>query len=94
MKLRINIPFKWGTVIITPAAQATIRDADILTAFGCHVSCDWGEISDNDWEINNDSVLHGVGLLHSVYKNHDNVKFWIITAADRSVTTVLLPSDY
>jgi len=94
MRRKLNIPFEWGKIIITPAAEAAIPDADILTAFGRHVSGDWGEVSDNDWEINNDSVLHEVGLIHSVYKSCEGMNFWIITESDRSVTTVLLPSDY
>jgi hypothetical protein len=37
--------------------------------------------------------LHGLRLF-SAYRDRNRVKFWIITEADRSVTTILLPDDY
>ena len=94
MRRKLNIPFKWGKIIITPAVEAAIPNADILMAFGRHVSGDWGDVSDDSWEINNGAVIDESGLIHSVYKSRAETKFWIITEADRSVTTVLLPSDY
>lgn len=48
-----------------------------------------------DWETNYCFALkHGEGRLFSVYRDRKGVKFWIITEADRSATTVLLPEDY
>lgn len=42
----------------------------------------------------NDAALCDGDRILSVYHTHDRVKFWIITEADRSATTVLLPDDY
>ena len=94
MKRILNIPFELGRIIITPAAKAVIPAAEIMRAFGRHVSGDWGDISDDDWEINNGAVIHESGLIHSIYKSRGETKFWVITKADSSATTVLLPSDY
>ena len=94
MRRILNIPFEWGKIIITPATNAAIPDVEIMRAFGRHVSGDWGDASDDDWEINNGAVIHGSGLIHSIHKSRAGTTFWLITKADRSVTTVILPSEY
>jgi hypothetical protein len=43
--------------------------------------------------MNDVSVREGFRIL-SVYSDRYGTRFWIITEADRSVTTVLLPADY
>jgi hypothetical protein len=58
-----------------------------------HVSGDWGELDDEDKQSNEEALKDGSRLL-SAYLDRNNVKFWIITEADRSATTVLLPEDY
>ena len=42
----------------------------------------------------NERALRGGGRLFSAYRSSQDIKFWIITECDRSVTTVLLPKDY
>ena len=46
-----------------------------------------------DAEENELSLKEGFRLL-SVYHDRNRVKFWIISEADRSSTTILLPEDY
>jgi hypothetical protein len=58
-----------------------------------HLSGDWGEVDPDDWKANDWSLLHGERLL-SVYRMSDATRFWVITEADRSVTTFLLPEEY
>lgn len=50
-------------------------------------------VDSEDWQENDRSVTEGFRLL-SAYESTDGIRFWIITEADRSVTTVLLPDDY
>jgi hypothetical protein len=50
-------------------------------------------VDEADWERNDQSVEEGFRLL-SVYRSRSGVRFWVITEADRSVTTVLLPEEY
>ncbi len=46
-----------------------------------------------DWLLNDHAVAHGTRLL-SAYHLRDGTKVWIITEADRSATTLLLPDEY
>jgi hypothetical protein len=58
-----------------------------------HVSGDWGDLNESDRQENELSVREGFRIL-SAYRMSDGTRFWIITEADRSVTTVLLPEEY
>lgn len=82
-----------GFLAITPAANETLNKSDIFSALKRHLSCDWGEVSDCDWR-SNDEAYKSDGRILSCYKDETGLKFWIITEADRSATTVMLPSDY
>jgi hypothetical protein len=57
------------------------------------MSADWGEISEDDVNENELSLREGFRLL-SAYRTIKGQKIWIITEADRSATTILLPSEY
>jgi len=58
-----------------------------------HARCDWGDMCQEDKEANNLALASGDGQLFSSYVASTG-KAWIITEADRSVTTVLLPDEY
>jgi len=58
-----------------------------------HHSGDWGDLEEEDRQENARSLEHGFRLL-SAYKTVAGEKLWVITEADRSVTTLLLPSEY
>ena len=85
--------FSLGQMVATPNALSQLTHGDILTALGRHVKGDWGQVCDEDRQENELSLKQGFRLL-SVYAGANGTKFWIITEADRSVTTVLLPEDY
>ena len=85
--------FKVGRVLITPNAQSTLDNKDIMAALGRHMAGDWGDCCPEDWEANDQALQEG-DRLFSVYHDKNGVKFWVITEWDRSATTVLLPSDY
>jgi hypothetical protein len=85
--------FQTGQFVITPTANNELHPHDVLIGLGRHAQCDWGDSPKED-RLENDRALHGGGRLFSVYRDRSDTKFWIITEADRSVTTVLLPSDY
>lgn len=57
-----------------------------------HFAGDWGEVPESDAKLNDEALLNGERIL-SAY-TLDGQKVWIITEADRSVTTVMFPSDY
>ena len=85
--------FRTGGVFITRNALAKVGLEEAFKALARHVSGDWGELSDSDREANELALKDG-SRLFSAYWTTEEVKFWIITEADRSNTTVLLPEDY
>ncbi len=85
--------FPLGQIVITSNAISVLTHDDILPALHRHVIGDWGELDAEDKRANELALAHGSRLL-SAYRSAQDVKFWIITEADRSITTVLLPEDY
>lgn len=85
--------FKLGETVITPNAKNTLHPEDVIAGMTRHACGDWGECGKEDAAENELSLREGFRLL-SVYSDRNRTKFWIITEADRSVTTVLLPDDY
>ena len=88
-----RISFRLGQTVITRAALAVLPQLDVLEALGRHARGDWGDVGADDRQANEAALRDGERLL-SVYTSSDGRRFWIITEADRSVTTVLLPEDY
>ncbi|HJU12798.1 MAG TPA: hypothetical protein VJ728_18085 [Candidatus Binataceae bacterium] len=87
--------FPPGQIVATPGALSALADAgdnpaDFLRR---HLSGNWGELDEHDRQENEYSLVHGLRLL-SAYALSDGTKLWIITEADRSATTLLLPSEY
>ena len=85
--------FPLGRTVITNTAKAKIDPVDIPRALHRHGSCDWGDVDEHDRK-QNDQALAQNGRLLSVYRDRNGVKFFVITEADRSATTILLPEDY
>ncbi len=85
--------FPLGHVVATPNALETLDPEDIARALNRHALGDWGDCGPEDWAENELSLREGFRLF-SVYHDRHEVKFWVITEADRSATTVLMPEDY
>jgi hypothetical protein len=85
--------FRLGRIVSTPNALESITQNDILTAIGRHQSGDWGDVCAEDKEVNDRALVEGTRIL-SAYRAVNGTKFWLITEAGFSVTTVLLPEDY
>lgn len=86
------LQFSLGQLVMTPGAEQTF---DMDTRVKClkrHASRDWGDIDPED-ATNNDLGVERNGRILSAY-NIGEHQLWIITEADRSVTTLLLPSEY
>jgi hypothetical protein len=84
--------FTLGQVAITANASLRLSTEEVLAALCRHSAGDWGDLCPED-TLANDSALHQGGRLFSAYGQGEE-RFWVITEADRSVTTVLLPEDY
>lgn len=100
--------FDAGRVVCTQGVDHIIQRGflDVHQLLKRHTSGDWGDISQEDWDLNDQSLnpkpeADGEcypGRLFSSYDVDDTFsgesKIWIITEWDRSYTTVLLPSEY
>ena len=87
--------FPLGSTYITPGAQdALAQSGQSARAFlSRHVTGDWGDLCDEDRRENDFSVDKPLRIF-SAYHTTEGVKVWVITEADRSATTILLPSEY
>ena len=82
-----------GRTVITANAMASLDPDSVQQALRRHAIGDWGDLSPEDRQENDLSAREGFRIL-SAYTDSSGAKFWIITEADRSSTTVLLPEDY
>ncbi len=87
--------FPLGQLVATPGALAALQanQQNPVEFVQRHALGDWGEVHADDWKENDFSLTHGYRLL-SAYTLTDGTRIWIITEADRSATTILLPSEY
>ena len=87
--------FSLGRVVATPGGLIALAEAGQTPQefISRHESGDWGDLDEEDLRENERSLEDGCRLL-SAYHLRDGTKIWIITEADRSATTLLLPSEY
>ena len=87
--------FELGQVVGTPGAIEAIaaHHANVNELVMRHVMGFWGDIDPEDRAANECALIHG-GRIFSAYFIGEQSKIWIITEADRSYTTLLLPSEY
>jgi hypothetical protein len=87
--------FPLGRLVATPGALQALADAgqDPMPFVARHQAGDWGELDEHDVRENELSLQHGFRLL-SAYTLNTGVSMWLMTEADRSATTLLLPSEY
>ena len=86
--------FPLGRLLATPGALEVLTrgSVDGMALLGRHVQGDWGNVPPEDAAANAQAVRKGTRILSSY--NVGDERLWIITEADRSVTTLLLPSEY
>jgi hypothetical protein len=58
-----------------------------------HVAGEWGEVDAADGQANDEGIA-SEARLRSTYVLPSGGRLWILTEADRSATTVLLPEEY
>ena len=87
--------FSLGRLLATPGALSALEDAGQAPAefLARHCAGDWGDVDAADAAENDLSIADGFRIL-SDYKTCKGVKLWVITEADRSATTILLPDEY
>ncbi len=87
--------FAVGSLYCTPGALAAMDEAQVdgLALVVRHVTGDWTEMAEEDQQANELAIAEG-SRVFSAYHLSTGVKLWIITEADRSATTLLLPDEY
>lgn len=92
---RLLPKFSLGRIVATPGALEAVQQANQnpFEFIRRHQAGDWGDLCEEDKRENELSLKNGFRLL-SAYRTLHDVKVWIITEADRSVTTLLLPREY
>jgi len=90
--------FSLGQLVMTRGVNDKVADDTqfakfVIESLGRHAKGDWGDLSQEDKQENELSLKKGFRLL-SAYERNGLPKIWIITEADRSVTTVLFPDEY
>ncbi len=96
MSIKVEKPlFTLGRLVATPGALEALEEnrENGMEYLSRHLAGDWGDLCEADKEENELSVKEGFRIL-SAYTLPDGLKLWIITEADRSVTTLLLPCEY
>ncbi|WP_186188641.1 hypothetical protein [Burkholderia gladioli] len=99
MKLNIRSDFvsrfALGQVLATPGALSALllARASLSGLLMRHAAGDWGDVSLHDWRENELAIELGHRLMSS-YTLPTKSRIWVITEADRSVTTALLPDEY
>ena len=90
-----DIPlFPLGQMVMTRGASRALQETEELatTFLWKHQTGNWGEICDDDKKLN-DEAVKTEGRLMSSYKTKSKKVIWVITEYDRSVTTILLPTE-
>jgi hypothetical protein len=95
METTVKAKFDLGMIVTTPGAFLALKKAreSALGFLMRHEAGDWGEIPPEDWEENEFSLNTELRLI-SAYRLRNGTRLWIITEADRSLTTILLPEEY
>lgn len=84
--------FSFGRIQMTARAKKLLQ-ADVAKSVLRHITGDWGDLCEEDKRVNTEALRFGEGLL-STYLDRNGTRFLIITEADRSATTILLPEEY
>jgi hypothetical protein len=93
--------FRLGNIVATPGALEALNEAGQSSAhfLALHASGSWGDLDAEDRKTNEEAIAHEGNpdrqqRVFSSYLTRNNVKIWVITEWDRSVTTILLPDEY
>ena len=87
--------FYLGQAVATPGALKALQEAKMTgyELLARHVTGDWGDLAEEDKDENELALVERLRIL-SAYILPTEIKVWVITEADRSATTILLPGEY
>jgi hypothetical protein len=90
----MTVPLPLGKVVATPGALKLLSEMgeDLFGYIARHATGDWGDLCAFDRRQNEIALRDGYRVFSSYDVSAERV--WVITEADRSVTTILLPEEY
>lgn len=96
LRARVPVRLELGRIVATPGALTALsragqRAADFLVR---HQRGDWGDVGRDDAAANDRAATAGDERVLSAYRLRTGTRIWVISEADRSATTVLLPDEY
>lgn len=87
--------FRLGNIGHTLGASRAFSREEIWACIRRHASGDWGNLCPEDREGNERALSANCpGRIMSIYEHADGRTLWVVTEADRSITTALLPEEY
>lgn len=88
--------FSLGRVVATPGALKELETLGVtpLSLLDRHIAGDWSDMEKEDQRANKQALKEGSRVFSSYKLPPDSTKIWVITEADRSITTILLPEEY
>ena len=92
----ITSEFPLGLVVCTPGVIEHWGTIAPLTLLHRHAQCDWDEMDPEDRALNRQAITNGTRILsaYTITGVPGDTRVFVITEADRSVTTILLGSEY
>ena len=82
-----------GAFFVTRKAAQRLHKKDAMDCLERHMIGDYGDVDDLDWKTNDLAWKYGFPVVSS-YVDRKKNRFLIMTEADRSATTILLPEEY
>ncbi|PTB18258.1 hypothetical protein C9I57_24060 [Trinickia symbiotica] len=88
--------FRLGEIFATPGALALLQQTgtDVVDLLMRHVKGDWGVVCPQDARSNDRAVETGTRIVSAYELGDRRERLWIVTEADRRMTTLLLPAEY
>lgn len=94
-----EVKFNLGMVVMTQGVNAMVEESEefakfVGSSFCRHCKGDWGDLCEEDKEMNDNGLKNGDDRLFSKYTDDNGESIYIITEWDRSATTILFPDEY
>lgn len=90
--------FPLGQLAATPGVLELLDryQVSLFDLLARHASGDWGDVGAEDAHTNEQALIHGNRLLscYTLVPGDPDTRVWAISEANRSVTTVIMPSEY
>jgi hypothetical protein len=85
--------FALGYTVIKPKALKMLTPEEVIAALGSHVVGEWGEVGPTVFEANEEAVENDEPVVSAYRSPSTDTRFYVMTSADRSVTTVFLTDE-